>query len=462
MPADPDGDGNPGLAPGGEYEVTIVYAPVVDGPDAGQIIIVSNDPALPEFTVDVSANSAAPCLRVTPEALDFGAALMGRSTARSVRLESCGGSPLEVTSVRMRDDSAPAFAVAPDGLALPVMLPAVQPGEAPAFADVRITFAPDDPAAQTGTLLIENNDPLRPIIEVPITGRGSDNACPVPDAGEDAVQVEPNDIVMLDGSASTDPDGPGGRPVEYEWIVVQSPDGSTSTPVERFEDPGRPADSGIRDDLSTPTALFLADVAGVYVLELRVTDNLDLSAPSDQCPQPIARLQIEALPDVDVHVQLTWDTPGDPNQTDGDGTDLDLHLRHPQGEGWDEAPFDCYYANSRPDWGPAGAAGDPALVLEDINGAGPEIITLNEPEDTAMFDGSLYRIGVRYYRAENFADGRSWGPSEATVRVLLRGLPVAEFVRVMDDTGDTWEVADIVWSGDDRRVVEVNAYIPAP
>jgi hypothetical protein len=137
-----------------------------------------------------------------------------------------------------------------------------------------------------------------------------------------------------------------------------------------------------------------------------------------------------------------------------------LHLRHPNGDAWSRGTLDCYCANRAPDWGPIGPVADPSLDIDDINGAGPENITIEEPEDTDAHDGRPCRVGVEYFRADNFATGGTWGPSEATVRVFLEGRLAGVFVGVLEDTSHLWEVADIVWTPGDRRVVEIDRHTP--
>jgi hypothetical protein len=457
LPDDPDGDGTPGLGAGASFEVMVIYAPEVDGPDVGELSIRSDDSERPDVRVSLSANGASPCIQVNPESLEFAAALQGRVTTRPVVVESCGGQPLEITAVYLSDDSSPVYAVSDESPELPIELPAFEQGMAPPNNTILVDFAPEDTAAYGGKLIIESNDPLRPMIEVPITGRGTLNDCPVAVVSEDTFNVLPLDIVTLDASDSTDADGPDGVPVRYNWTVTQAPEGSTAAPVERFQDPRRPLDTGLPDDPSTPRALFFVDLAGTYTIELTVADNLDLTAPSETCQQPAAVVTIEAQPDQDIHVQMVWNTPGDGDQTDADGADVDLHLRHPNGRNWAQAPLDCYYANPSPDWGPAGPPGNPSLDIDDVNGAGPENINLDEPENTDALGGQ-YRVGIDYYRADNFASGRSWGPSEVTVRIYLGGVEAGEWVRVLQDTHHFWVVGSIVWTDGDRRVQEINRY----
>lgn len=452
--ADPDRDGSPGLDPNKSFQLTVHYLTEVEGPDEGSVVIVSNDPSSPT-TIILKANGATPCINVNPEELVFPPALVGRTTARPVNIESCGGEPLQLANVYLKDDSSPAY-VLQEGL--PDFPSALQPfveGQPAPSLQVIVELTPEDEAAYGGTLVIESDDPLTPVIEVPLVGRGTINECPIAEVAQAEYNVLPLDIVTLDGSPSSDSDGPNGQPVRYEWVVVERPDGSTAVPVERFFNPARPADGGPADDTATPAAQFFVDLAGHYVIELRVTDNNDIVAPSDVCPQEPARIEINAVPDEDIHVQLVWSTPGDPDETDGEGSDVDLHFLHPRGREWMVAPLDCYYANVAPDWGPQGPPGNPSLDIDDTNGAGPENINVNEPEDTSQLGGT-YRVGIHYYRAEDFLGGGSWGPSEATTRIFLAGQQAGEWVHMLQRTDDFCEVASIIWTPADKRVQEIN------
>ncbi len=81
----------------------------------------------------------------------------------------------------------------------------------------------------------------------------SANTPPVADAGSDQA-VNVGDLVNLDGSASSDPDG---DPLTFSWSFTSIPTGSTAT-------------------LSNPnsaTPSFTADVTGSYQIDLTVTDD---------------------------------------------------------------------------------------------------------------------------------------------------------------------------------------------
>jgi hypothetical protein len=203
--------------------------------------------------------------------------------------------------------------------------------------------------------------------------------------------VPPLEVIVLDGSASVDPDGPDNRPVTYEWVITERPEGSTSQPRESL-DPGDPT-NGVPDDTTTPPAVFFVDLAGTYTAELRVVDNLGLS--SETC-ETSAIVTIVAKPDEAIHIQVVWTTPEDPDQTDRQGTDVDVHLRHPIGD-WFLAPSDCYYGNPNGDWGVLGDTSDDPILLTDAPGA-PERILLPRPENTEDL-GSPYTVGVHGYVA---------------------------------------------------------------
>ncbi len=146
-----------------------------------------------------------------------------------------------------------------------------------------------------------------------------------------------------------------------------------------------------------------------------------------------------------LHVELTWDTPGDFDQTDTVGADMDLHLAHPEGslgtdqedldmdgipEPWGSIRYDCYGRNASPDWGFLfDPIDDPVHDKDDINGQGPENIRLEQMEPV------IYRVGAAYYSAATF------GESTATVRVFVDDeLKYAASI-TLPDQGYLWEVA---------------------
>lgn len=84
---------------------------------------------------------------------------------------------------------------------------------------------------------------------------GSTNLAPVADAGDDQT-VRPDDLVNLDGTASSDTDE--NYPLSYAWEIIIQPAGSSAT----------------LSDADTSTPSFTVDADGDYTIQLVVTDAL--------------------------------------------------------------------------------------------------------------------------------------------------------------------------------------------
>ena len=455
---DPDGDQQMGIAPGGQAELTVVFTPSADRTADGELVVLS-DAHNPKLVIGLLGNAAAPCVRVVPRDLAFPDTAVGAKRLQPIRIESCGGQPITVKSAKLSAD-ATGF-----GFGAQIALPQTLPGTTefdpvPPGIDAVLTFEPTAVETYAGQLIIESTSPDTPELIIPLSGRGVHNDCPTPRVPSDVVQVRPLDVVTLDGSASTDPDGPNGRPVEYTWTVVARPAGSTSQPVERLHDDFTPAEGGPADRPSTPRAKFFVDLAGEYVLQLHVADHYGAEAPSTLCPAAPALIHIKAVPEEKLHIQLTWDTPEDADQTDDLGTDVDLHLRHPSSSSWfAQDGTDCYYSNPTPDWGrPGDTNDDPSLDIDDVNGAGPENINIARPESSQSADRG-YRVGVHYFAAEGPTVGDDYRPlkSTATVRIFVDGQMAYEGSKLLRDTNDFWTVADVKFTGNGGRVVPVDA-----
>jgi len=118
---------------------------------------------------------------------------------------------------------------------------------------------------------------------------------------------------------------------------------------------------------------------------------------------------------------------------------------HPgESDVWFDQPFDCFWYNAHPNWGSFDRKidDDPGLDRADTDGAGPEILNLNQPENTT------YRLGVHY-----FSD-HEYGPSYATVRVYIKSKLVLEVSEVKLVHHDMWDVATIHWPSGEVALVE--------
>src|SRR5690606_14860113 len=165
------------------------------------------------------------------------------------------------------------------------------------------------------------------------------------------------------------------------------------------------------------------DLAGSYRFELRVYENgVESCVP--------AYVFVRATADEDVHVQLVWDTPSDPDQTDPTGTDMDIHYKRSTGV-WNQEPGDIFWRNRTSDWGNFGLDDDPSLDIDDTDGAGPENVNHNNPTS------DTYSVGVYYYADNGF------GASTATVRIYLNGALETERTKILQSAGQFWHAADL-------------------
>ena len=379
---DPDGDGEEGVNPGEGFEVKVTYQSELTGEDTSELAIKNNS-SIDTINVPLVANGASACIRVTPDIVDFGLGLLGGRNPQSVAIQSCGSEPLRISAIRLEgieaDGDATANALQPvpffslDEQSVPPLPFTLPPRPVNAEADLPsesliVFFTPTEEIPYNATLVIENNDPITPALELPVRGRGADNQCPEARVTEEQIVVKVNDTVILDGGPSRDEDANDGRPIRYDWAFVQRPAESTAVALESFADPLRPDLGGEQDDSATAKAVFYADKAGEYLVDLTVTDRLGATAPSAPCPQPAARVRVIAEGRADLHVEMFWDTPDDADQDDVKGADMDLHLRHPSAQSWFDDPYDCSYQNPRPDWGALNqTVDDPRLDADDAD-----------------------------------------------------------------------------------------------
>lgn len=242
---------------------------------------------------------------------------------------------------------------------------------------------------------------------------------------DEGLEVIP--LTRLHLSASHD--AGANRALSFSW-TVEEPQGSRSLfhPSAYVENP-----------------TFEVTLAGTYVFRVTIQDG----AGSITCPS--AEATVVVTPDSDLHIALFWDTPGDRDPYDTGpyaGSDLDLHFAHPlanggydgdhdgENDGWYDMPFDVFWFNSQPNWGSIQPTVDdnPGLDRDDTDGAGPELLNFNHPED-----GLTYRVGVHYW------NDRDLGPSVATLRVYLYGTLAFESPAVALEHHDMWEVTHVTW-----------------
>src|SRR5699024_3263363 len=133
----------------------------------------------PAYSVDLIGNSGAPCINLIPnDQVSFAQSSIGQVSQKTVTIENCSAnSELELSSIELNDDGGGVFEIA-DG-SLPGDLPAekfiLRSGQRTNFV---VSFSPLSEDAYEGNVRVKSNDPALPEVDLPINGRGTNNACP--------------------------------------------------------------------------------------------------------------------------------------------------------------------------------------------------------------------------------------------------------------------------------------------
>lgn len=430
-----------------ELKLDVEYAPIGNGQDSGEILVVSNDDSADggangQFTtvIDVAANADAACILVSETTKNFGQVPIGGAGAELVVMSNCGTQNLEVSSIRLTENSADdEFELELGGLDANEdgdldRVITLRPGEEQSFL---VRYTPEQEGSDTGTIVIGSNDPLQGELEIGLIARGSDGICPTARAGafvkggsqvlRQSFTAAPLQYIVLDATESTDEDG---RVVEYEWEFVRTPPGVNPELT--------PTEADINDEDQSRREFRLL-TAGTYEVELRVKDNDGFLS----CGDP-AKVTIVAVPSEKVLVELTWTNPEDPDETDNVGSDVDIHVLKMGPGRWFEAPYDVYFRNPDGLWGQE----NPSLDIDDRDGLGPENVQMDDPANCEW-----YAIGVHYYR-------QFFGTAYVTVRVYINTNLVFEKInKPLTRGGQFWDVARIHW--DSGQVYEVDNILEA-
>ncbi len=441
------------------------------------LLITSNDPAAATTKVTITANSTGPCLQLAPTAVDLGSVGLGQKGTQQVTLTNCGLDPINVTGTALQANASPGLAVsAPGGLCGTVLPSTAAPWvlQPKGSCQVQVEYAPPGAGVTaTGMLQVDSDAGTK---TVPVTAKGvavsCGSACFTMKVNNQLIgnSTVPKSSIELDGSCSTA--APGQTVGSWTWTLAAQPQGSYASFT--------PAKTGKVVHLQT-------NVAGTYTIQLDTVD----SAGAPGCQAKVVNLVV--VPDDKLHVELTWTTAGDKDPTDTLGTDMDLHLAHPNAikanmpdsdkngvpDPWANL-CDCFVNNPITNWGADPSVNSAINDLDDTDGWGPENTSINTPET-----GLTYAVGVRYWfdKPTDAKTGKipidpatgkqygSMGPSVPRVRVYLdaNATPAYDVTGPSMVVGDMWCVTEVTWhknafapcKGADAKGVLLTPYYPA-
>ncbi len=454
---------------GGTISLHVSFAPADDKPKSGELVFYSDDPATSAngAKTTLKANSSVPCMILNPPtAINFGGVKVGGSQSKTLEISNTCTAKLIISSISADDgtnssefsidwQAAVKAATILDASNAAIVVDANDPTIGGPTAKnpltippnqkliLSITYTPSDVTAKnpnnvdksgnitnpdTYKLKLTGNDFTSPH-SVTITGIGVESTCPEAKVSvKEGEEVVPQTQLHLKGDASS---SPGGVIKKYKWTVTQPP--GSNQPLQ--------------PNFAFPNPYIQANTAGEYTFCLDVWDSNDVQSCAPGC------VTVTVVPNNAIHVELLWDTPGDPDQTDTGpmaGADLDLHFANElatgldidcdgTGDPWFNNPFDCFWFTPNPKWGSSMSTGNsPSLDLDDTDGAGPENLNLQEPEGTENLP-AYYSVGVHYWNDHGF------GPSNATVTIFLQGVAAVKFSDTPMNPLDMWYVGQINW-----------------
>lgn len=474
--------------------IQLNFVPVSQGFFAGMLEIASDDPERPLVQVPLRGFGGQAEITLEPDAIDFGIVNEGPGSARLVRVTNSGFDTLEITGMQIEGEGATtggpasAFAIDPE-------VPQTALLEIGESLDVTVRMNPTASAVGAaagepllGELVVESNAANAPRATATLTGTA--NLAPDVVAVElrsrqTEVKVGLGRPVVVDGSETQDPEG---DTFTFSWTLVSAPEASqafllngpvgdacTNNDGCAFDEGYlcvETADQRCRQVMRTRVT---PDVVGTFVVRLRGTDSRGAFRDAE----------VTILPR-DLAVVLRWETASDAacqentpeycadlpfqqRQLECCGqTDLDLHLIRPEGTLGDygTCPSECLvtvdglpvnqcvedseenidicrqygtdaaYANRYPEWGVVGRADDPRLDIDDIRGAGPEVITLDRPADGA------------YTAVVHFCTDRITEPTLANLDVYVSGeLVHTAGPQRIDAQGQAWIASTLIRSG---------------
>ena len=145
--------GNPApttLAPGHVTEIQVSYAPSDSAPDAGNLMISSNDPDTPLAMIPLTGElEQAPDIELIPTHLAFDQPGVGNELTMDAQIWNVGDLDLELGALSVVGTTEFTLITDPSG-------EVVAPNE---FTDVVVRYAPVDDTADNSTVMIPSNDP---------------------------------------------------------------------------------------------------------------------------------------------------------------------------------------------------------------------------------------------------------------------------------------------------------------
>jgi len=185
-----------------------------------------------------------PDIAVAPESLDFGEVVVLYDESETLQIVNAGRADLVIDNISMADNEDNSFTFTPTSATI----------EQDDSLAIGIDFAPATYLAYERTLLISNDDPDQPELEVTISGEGVDG--PIPDIELDSLSLDFGDVEV-------------GAPVSLWFTITNAGDGPL------YIDDTTQSGSGSFDIQTNPDGITLAEQGDYFTVIVTYTATQD-------------------------------------------------------------------------------------------------------------------------------------------------------------------------------------------
>ncbi|KAA6462015.1 choice-of-anchor D domain-containing protein [Acidobacteria bacterium AB60] len=153
------------LAAGASCTISVVFTPAARGARSATVVVTDNAPVTTQ-TATLAGLGIAPVASVFPPAVPFGIQPIATPSApQTLVVSNSGDLPLILSNITIGGANAADFAFSLGTCASPVAALSV--------CSFTVSFTPTASGARAGSVSIATNDPLNPVLMVPLTGTGT-------------------------------------------------------------------------------------------------------------------------------------------------------------------------------------------------------------------------------------------------------------------------------------------------
>jgi len=153
------------LGEGESVELTVTFHPQDTLDYSATLVIQSNDPNNEEVIIVLEGNGLIepfPEISVVPDSVDFGSIVIGNDSIQILTIQNEGDGELIISSIDLLNGVA--FSTNPQNISAPIL--------PDSSLSVELIFSPSNATTYIDTFTIQSNDPVNPLVTIPITGVG--------------------------------------------------------------------------------------------------------------------------------------------------------------------------------------------------------------------------------------------------------------------------------------------------